>query len=429
MTSIPSTTTWTSKTLISFARSYSEEEGTILLHSGDHKGCSYLALFPDEKIEIALTPNCWEELEEKIKDDLYFGFLNYEMGCYSDPKTIPHPPAKRAALFYRPTVVIRFDHATGKATQFGKAELKRGSPGTFSARQTGASESLQSYCDKVQKIKKHIRKGDVYQVNLSQELLFEYEGSPFALFERSCAGHPYSAFVRTAQEALVSASPELFVHRKNRKIRTAPIKGTAPRGQTAEADAAFEKQLLHSEKDRAELMMIVDLLRNDLSRICSQVEVEKLCTLERFPSVFHLVSQLKGELKEDLHPIALLRFLFPGGSISGCPKLAALQLISELEKSARGPYTGAIGFIDGTREMHLNLAIRTALLSEGHMQLRLGGGIIADSDPIAEYQETLHKGKALCLTSTSTTNSCSKSKPQFPSKTAAFSSEMASSPQ
>jgi|GEM_PF-388422 len=396
--SIPSTITWNFEESEPFdlARHYCDEEGTVLLYSGDLRGFSYLALFPDEKIEVPLTPNCWEELEAKIGDDLYFGFLNYEMGCYSDAKVISHKEMRLAALFYRPTVVIRFDHQSQKATQFGRANLKKSLRRlSFSAKQVSASETLESYCAKVAMIQERIRSGDVYQVNFSQELLFEKVGSPFALFERSAKGHPYSAYMQTREETLVSASPELFVHRKGAVIRTEPIKGTAPRGKTETEDSLLEKGLCNSVKDRAELMMIVDLLRNDLYRICSRVEVENLCQLHRFPSVFHLIASLKGELKGDPHPIGLLRPLFPGGSISGCPKLAALELISELEESVRGPYTGTIGFIDGRREMHLNLAIRTALLSGGSMRLRLGGGIVADSDPLSEYRETLQKGKAL----------------------------------
>ncbi len=395
---IPSTTTWTfeENEPLLLARAYSDEEGTVLLYSGDQLGFSYLALFPDEKIDIPLTAHCWEELEAKIGDALYFGFLNYEMGCYSDPKVIPHAPLARAALFYRPTVVIRFDHATRRATQFGRARLKvERRERSFSMRQLGSSETVKSYCEKVSFIQEEIKRGNVYQVNFSQELFFESEGSPFAFFERVAGGHPYSAYLQAQELTLVSASPELFVERKGRVIRTAPIKGTAPRGQTADEDSRSREQLLASEKNRAELMMIVDLLRNDLHRICSKVEVEELCLLKSFPAVFHLVAQLKGELRGDPHPIALLRPLFPGGSISGCPKLAALQLISALEKRARGPYAGSIGFIDGRREMLFNLTIRTALIEGKEMSLRLGGGIVADSDPLLEYEETLHKGKAL----------------------------------
>ena len=387
-------------------------EGTVILHSGDGSGPSYLATDPDEKIEVELGPHCWEELKEKIGDDLYFGFLNYEMGCYSDPQTVPHAKLKRGAIFYRPTKVMR---------------IRALPKGPFSAKLVGASETFESYQEKVLKIKEHIRKGDVYQVNLSQELRFEVEGLPLSLFAQVSEGHPYSAFVQTDRETLVSASPELFVKKVGHTIWTEPIKGTAPRGVDEQEDNQLKKQLQESQKDRAELMMIVDLLRNDLHRICKKVEVEKLCQLESFPTVSHLVSRLRGELKEDLHPIDILKPLFPGGSISGCPKLAALELISELEGQPRGPYTGAIGFIHG-QEMHFNLAIRTAVIEENQMRLRLGGAIVADSDPLLEYQETLHKGKAFC-TSISMANFSKKTQPPSPSETAACSLEMASSPQ
>ncbi|MCH9611412.1 MAG: Isochorismate synthase MenF [Chlamydiales bacterium] len=400
--STQSTTIWTSDSQL--------PEGTLCLHSGDGSGPTYLACNPDRKVEVELGPNCWDELQEQIGDDLYFGFINYEMGCYTDWGEIPHAPLKRGALFYRPTEVIRLD--------------KLPDAGDFDARLVGSSETVASYCQKVRQIQEEIACGNVYQVNLSQELHFQTKGSPYSLFHKVSQGHPYSAFVQTDQETIVSASPELFLKSDGRTVTTAPIKGTAPRGSTPKEDEQNRNELLQSEKERAELMMIVDLLRNDLHRICDQVVVEKLCQLESFPTLFHLVSTIKGSLVEQ-NPIQILKALFPGGSISGCPKISALKLISQLENSARGPYTGAIGFIHG-KQMHFNLAIRTAIWQENQMRLRLGGAIIADSNPIKEYEETLHKGKAFC-SSISMESLSNMRAPKSPSTTAAFSSEMASS--
>ncbi|MCP5469115.1 MAG: chorismate-binding protein [Chlamydiales bacterium] len=390
-----STTTWTFKREEPFAlaRRYADEEGTCLLYSGDEIGYSYLALFPDKKIEVPLTPNCWEELEAQVDSDLYFGFLSYEMGCYSDSCHITHHPSNfPAALFYRPTTLIVFNHSTNVATLYGKSIRPSEKKGEFLAQLRSCSETLSSYLEKVRTILKHIKKGDVYQVNFSQQFNFEWSGSSFALFENCAGTNPYAAYLHTPNFSLVSASPEMFVHKEGNVLRTAPIKGTAPRGSTPQEEAENQKRLLASEKERAELTMIVDLLRNDLSKVCFPVEVEKLCSLERFPDVFHLVSTLKGVLRKPLHPISILRHLFPGGSISGCPKLSAMRLISQLENAPRGPYTGCVGFLN-KGEMHFNIAIRTAIVEQKCLSLRLGGGIVADSDPLAEYEETLHKGR------------------------------------
>lgn len=401
MMSMPFITTWTFKEeeLFSYVHPFCEEEGTVFLFSADRVGFSYLALFPDEKIEA----HSWEALQEQIGDDLYFGYLSYEMGCLSDPqKIISHSYTAPLALFYRPTVVIYFDHQTKRATLVGRNNIQpKRRKLWFSATRIGVSETLDSYLEKVRFIQERIFEGEVYQVNFSQEFLFEKKGSAFALFEGCCKSNPFTAYVQTDRFSLVSASPEMFLHQEGDWIQTAPIKGTAPRGKTALEDRQHLNGLLASEKDRAELMMIVDLLRNDFSRICSSVEVESLCELKTFPDVFHLVARIRGCLKEKRDPISIIRHLFPGGSISGCPKLSAMDFIHRLENTPRGPYTGIIGYIEGSQKMHFNIAIRTACIENDIIRLRLGGGIVADSDPVQEYEETLHKGRSFfqCLSS------------------------------
>ena len=203
---------------------------------------------------------------------------------------------------------------------------------------------------------------------------------------------------------MLSASPERFLRfdPATRRIQTRPIKGTRPRGRTATEDEALAQELRASEKDRAENVMIVDLERNDLGRVAEigSVRVTELASLETFPTVFHLTSTVEATLREDRDLVDLLLATFPGGSITGAPKIRAMEIIDELEPTARSLYTGAIGYIGFDGSMDLNIAIRTILVKDGTAYFQSGGGIVADSDPAMEYQETLHKARALSETLT-----------------------------
>ena len=206
---------------------------------------------------------------------------------------------------------------------------------------------------------------------------------------------------------VLSSSPERFlqVEARTRRVYTRPIKGTRPRGSTPDRDEALARELLLSEKDRAELVMIVDLERNDLGRVCEigSVHVPELVLLERYPTVYHLVSTVAGRLPPERNRMDLLRAMFPGGSITGAPKIRAMEIIDELEPTRRGVYTGSIGWLGFTGDMDLNIAIRTFVVQDGAASasktayFQVGGGIVADSDPEAEYEETLHKGRALMV--------------------------------
>jgi len=250
----------------------------------------------------------------------------------------------------------------------------------------------------------YIAAGDIFQVNLSQR--FEVAGAPppleiyRSLRRRNPAWHAaYLAFAGAEGQrlAVLSSSPELFLRVRGRRVLTRPIKGTRPRTGDEQADQAARRDLLTSAKDNAELAMIIDLLRNDLGRVCrfGSVRVSEPRRLETHPTVFHLVGSVEGELCDDVGPARLLRATFPGGSITGAPKIRAMEIIDEIEPQARGVYTGCIGIVcvDGSCEW--NIAIRTVVYQDARALVQAGGGILADSDPQAEYNETLDKARAV----------------------------------
>ncbi len=262
------------------------------------------------------------------------------------------------------------------------------------------------YIFAVEKIKERIRSGDTYQTNLTQQLTIELpaDRTPATIFSRLRRGHPapFAAFIRRDDSTVISASPERFFSIRGNRITTSPIKGTRKRGETEAEDQALKRDLLSSEKDRAENTMIVDLLRNDLGRVCEygSVEVEKLCELEEHPSLFHLVSTVGGDLRPETKTSDILRAVFPCGSITGAPKISTMKMIAELEPSKRGLSMGAIGYSipDGFElepAMDLSVAIRTMVIRDQTATFNVGGGIVIDSDPESEYEETLTKAKAL----------------------------------
>jgi para-aminobenzoate synthetase component 1 len=255
----------------------------------------------------------------------------------------------------------------------------------------------------VAQAREYIAAGDIFQVNLSQrfESVADDAIDPawvhMSLRRRSPA--PYSAFLRFDEGSIVSASPELFYRTDGRRVVTRPIKGTRPRGATPEADAAQAEALRASPKDRAELTMIVDLERNDLGRVCSygSVRVTDPLRVESFPQVHHLVATVEGSLRPGAGPIDLLRAVFPGGSITGAPKIRAMEIIDELERNRRGVYTGAVGYFGRGGASQFNIAIRTVTIEGSYLRFQVGGGIVADSTPDAEYRETLDKARGIQL--------------------------------
>jgi para-aminobenzoate synthetase component I len=255
------------------------------------------------------------------------------------------------------------------------------------------------YMAAVEAIKDYISAGHVYQVNLSQRFEMAFKGDPYRLFQRLYAMNPapFFAYIRAEDHAIVSTSPERFIKQAGNRVETRPIKGTRPRGESAEADEAFRQELLSSRKDDAELSMIVDLLRNDFGKVCSagSVRVTGHKRLEAYRNVYHLVSIVEGTLMPDRDAVDLIRATFPGGSITGCPKIRAMEIIDELEPTRRHIYTGSIGYIGFHETMDLSIAIRTATVLNDRLVFSVGGGIVFDSNPADEYEETLHKGRTL----------------------------------
>jgi para-aminobenzoate synthetase component 1 len=259
--------------------------------------------------------------------------------------------------------------------------------------------SRRQYLGAVARAVEYVHAGDCFQVNLSQRLLHPAGIAPLELYRRLRQRNPapFAGYFDLGDFVVASASPERFLRVQRGGVETRPIKGTRPRGKTPEEDRQRAQELLDSAKDRAENVMIVDLLRNDLGRVCAfgSVQVEALCRLESYPFVHHLVSVVTGKLRPGCGPVDLLRAAFPGGSVTGAPKVRAMEIIAELEPTARGAYCGSLGYLGFDGAMDTNLLIRTFTLGRGWIAFPVGGGIVADSTPEGEYAETLHKAEGL----------------------------------
>jgi len=259
----------------------------------------------------------------------------------------------------------------------------------------------EEYIKAVDRVREYIAAGDVFQVNLSQRFEADLKIPPYELYKRLRMVNPapFASYLNFQGVTIVSASPERFLKVQGDLVETRPIKGTRPRGRDPVEDERLAQELTHSTKDRAENVMIVDLERNDLGRVCryGTVTVTELAILETFPTVFHLTSTVVGRLRRGKSNIDLLKATFPGGSITGAPKVRAMEIIDELEPTKRSVYTGSIGYLSFNEDMDINIVIRTFLIKEGKAYFQVGGGIIYDSDSEAEYMETLDKAKALIL--------------------------------
>ncbi|MBI2337014.1 MAG: aminodeoxychorismate synthase component I [Deltaproteobacteria bacterium] len=257
--------------------------------------------------------------------------------------------------------------------------------------------SRKTYQQTIQEIIHRIHRGDCYQVNLSQQFKIPFQKNigEFYLQLRTVSPAPYMAFINTGTEIILSNSPECFLKIQGREIISRPIKGTRPRGQTKKQDLQLKTELFKSQKDAAELLMITDLMRNDLGKISTpgSVKVPSLKKVETFSNVHHLVATVTATLASNITPLQAFLSASPAGSITGAPKLKAMEIIRELEPNPRGIYTGSIGYIDFRGNAAFNVAIRTALFKNNQLYFNSGGGIVADSDPASEYEETLYKAK------------------------------------
>ena len=255
------------------------------------------------------------------------------------------------------------------------------------------------YTEKVKRAKIYINEGDIYQANLAQKFETHYEGNPFELYRklRKVNPSPFSGYINFEQLSLISSSPERLVKVHEQKVETRPIAGTRPRGKKDEEDRALSLELLLNPKEKAEHLMLVDLERNDLGRICKtgSVCVTDFMLLEKYSHVSHIVSNIVGDLKPETCVYDILKSVFPGGTITGCPKIRCMEIIAELETVNRGPYSGSLGYIGFGRYMDLNIIIRSIIICNEIASFHVGAGIVADSNPQKEYKETLDKAAAM----------------------------------
>lgn len=254
----------------------------------------------------------------------------------------------------------------------------------------------------IDKVRNYIKTGDIYQANMTQRFFSKLRETPFELYQnlRRVNPAPFSSYIDFGEGCIVSSSPERFISIKDGVIEARPIKGTRPRSEDKALDLKYKNELINSEKDKSELLMIVDLERNDLSKIAKTgtVKVTELFKLETFETVHHLVATVKAEVEENYSVTDCLRATFPGGSITGAPKIRAMEVIDELEPTARNIYTGSIGYIDYNQNLDLNIVIRTFVCKDDVAYFQAGGGIVWDSNPEDEYQESLDKVYALIKT-------------------------------
>ena len=446
------------RVLLAITQFFADWHGTCLLYSGgnlDSAQTSLLSLFPFETVTVygqqlcyrkgnqfqnTSVQNPWEGLQDHFfaslandHDAVAFGWFGYGMGAFTDQdKCLPYRPSSTPdAYWQRSAIVLNVDQKTEEAIvqvdlSAGEEVEKKAKDwvqrfatlkgwqdflNTLSLPLTSYASSSSSmafsdclqrraiYKKKVQHAKELIREGEIYQVNLSQVFEFQSSRHPFSLFRQVSEINPapFSSYFRYEETTLVSTSPERFLCKKNQMLEARPIKGTMQRGETVEEDQLLQERLLASPKERAELLMITDLMRNDLGKIsiAGSVQTLELWRCEAYANVFHLLSIIRSIVKPKLTPLEIVRSCFPGGSITGCPKLRAMEVIDDLERRPRGIYTGSIGYFNGRGDFDLNIAIRTLVVKKDELSLQLGGGIVIDSNPEQEYQETLFKGASL----------------------------------
>lgn len=421
----------TADELVSPLLKLSETETVCIL---DSCGVGYLdshlliaGVCPVELIELNDTDveATLHALEERLGGDLAaiftisydFGRKLLNIGTTNESCDPSSEPDIFLALF---DSLIVHDYRIGKTTLHGNGfdlarrnALLRGNISDLKFEISNSSVRVKSNVTKVEYVKainaihEQIRCGNTYQTNLTRQLTARLpdDVTPQTIFTRLRRDHPapFSAFITRPGSTVISASPERFIRVEGRHISTSPIKGTRPRGKNAASDAALRSELLASEKDRAENTMIVDLLRNDIGRVCEfgSVTAAKLCEIEEHPTFFHLVSTIEGQLRENTTISALLRAVFPCGSITGAPKISTMKIIDEIEPADRGLSMGAIGYYvpenwaADLATFDLNVAIRTMVVRDGTATFNVGGGIVIDSEPEKEWDETATKATAL----------------------------------
>ena len=370
---------------------------------------------------LAALEQWWSQLRLPETDSLlpfsggWLLYLGYELASEVEPRLrLPRCPDPVVALAIRaPAAWIR-DRATGQAwlmaepgherllDEFAeRAQGLRPAPAEPLPQFLVEEDEPQRFLGAVSRALEYIGAGDVYQANLSRGWTGRAASpvDPVRVYQRLRATNPspFAALLRQEDFALLSSSPERLVSIRGNTVATRPIAGTRPRGATAEADAALIRSLLDNEKERAEHVMLIDLERNDLGRVCAggTVRVDEYMSVETYAHVHHIVSNVSGRLRNDVSPIGVIRALFPGGTITGCPKIRCMEIIAELESVGRGAYTGSIGYLNRDGSCDLNILIRTITAQGGVFKFRAGAGIVADSIPAQELAETRAKAEGL----------------------------------
>jgi anthranilate synthase component 1 len=379
-------------------------------------GTDFLSAFDNHWQTLAVPAAAGPELPFRGG---WFVFLSYELAPSIEPSVTgivldPGLPVARATRC--PAAIIR-DHARRQTYAVCETEQADACmpallrdiqaaapemPAVLPVLTNTAEDPPERFLDGVARVLDYIRAGDVFQVNLSRawRARLASAAAPAELYRRLRAANPapFAGLMSLGEgEAVVSSSPERLVSVHGRRVSTRPIAGTYPRSPDPDQDRAWSRELLRHPKERAEHVMLLDLERNDLGRVCraGTVQVGELMTLESYRHVHHIVSEVHGELRDEVAPAAVLRAVFPGGTITGCPKVRCMQIIAELEQAARGAYTGAFGYINRDGDMDFNILIRTIVQRGRDINLRAGAGIVADSDPQRELHETRAKAKGM----------------------------------
>lgn len=364
-----------------------------------------------------------EKLDVVSKPDEYpftggwFVFLSYELAAEIEPSLHLEPAEDTlpVALAMRCPAAIVYDHkkseysilAENEHTDCFKnieADIEFTRSKTIDNQPVNAASIIESdeapYLKQLKRIKEYIVDGDIFQANLSRLWALEIEEANNAsLFKRLAKNNPasFAALVQLGSTAIISSSPERLVSVRGKNIQTRPIAGTRPRADRTDTDQAMSEELLAHPKEKAEHIMLIDLERNDLGRLCvpGSINVDELMTLESYQHVHHIVSNVQGTIRQDVTPADVIRAVFPGGTITGCPKVRCMQILSDMEQQSRGAYTGSLGYINRDGSMDLNILIRTMIRRGNTITFRAGGGIVADSNPMHELEETRAKAKGL----------------------------------
>ena len=399
-----------------------DAEGRLGAHGMRPRGAGFLAALESWWREEQRGPGARAGQDEDARRPFAGGwalFLGYELAQEIEPNlTLPRAPLPWQAFALRTPCALVHDLASGRVSAVAEAEAGAAlarivadaqeaarAPPPPDALEIGRAhdEDPAAYLERVRRAKEYVRAGDVYQANLSRrwdvEIAGAGPGAAATLYERLCTANPapFAALAQWHGLAILSSSPERLVRVDGRRVDTRPIAGTRPRSRHPGSDWREMTELAAHPKERAEHIMLIDLERNDLGRVCEAgtVRVDELMTIESYQHVHHIVSNVSGVLRAEVTPIGAVRAVFPGGTITGCPKFRCMQIIAELEGEGRGAYTGSLGYLTRDGRLDLNILIRTMTLSGQQLTFRAGAGIVADSDPERELEETRAKARGL----------------------------------